>query len=513
MSMIDMEPRWIQPAAVLRVIMLVVLAGLLAGCGNIADKYKRNRDAAQPPPPPPPSEQELAARIFSPSFARVAAAFDLDASGSTGGTPQQLGYAWALVAAPEGSTAAISGPNLRIASFTPDLPGEYEFRLTVSRGNQSDTATATTSVVPPVTFVSRVQTGVVEWTDFNSNTLETIVLDHSVDLDRTLFMMTVRAERINPRMARYTPTYEFLDDRTIELRTGSPPNDPMYVAWTVVEFTPEAVIGVQRGTVDRGQGPEAFTNISLPIPVDPHRAFALPSLHQTQSVHEYAAANAFAAKLFEDGSALRLESELRPNPGNTLSQWQVIEFTQDSGVEVQAVELDVRPTPEIQEFQIDPVDVGSTFLLSGGQSISVGSPTFPVRQAFQAILADPETIAIRKNIVGLSPTQYRAVIYVVSVAGAEVYPFGGTFAQGSAFPVAQPSWPAIDVSRFDPVVMSGWNAFQFIWGSDDNTAHTDLMYTVVLNPESDGVTVERGLIESARRQRDYNGYVLAWPRN
>jgi hypothetical protein len=497
---------------------LLVLAGtgiLVAGCGNIADKYERNV-AGSPPttsPEPPPSQQELGARIFSPSWGRTGLELELDGRGSTGGTPQQLTYLWTLRSAPQGSTATIADASLPVARLLPDLEGQYEIGLEVRRGTESDSASSITTVVGPVNFISRVQTGLVEWTDFDSNTVEIVTLDHEVDPSRSLFMMTVRAERINPRFARYTPTYEFIDNRTIQIRTGSTPNDPMYVAWTVVEFDPAAVIGVQRGTVDRGLGDSELTEIALARPVDPRRSLVVPNLHQTQSVHTYELPNAFTARLTDDGAAIRLQSIGRPDPGTTLSQWQVVEFAQDSGVDVQPLELLVRPSPEFQRFKFEPVSLRNTFVMGGGTRIVSANTTFPVRQAHLAYLIDPETIEIRKSVNGSNPAEYFIQLYVVSVAGAEVYPFGGVFPDGSAFPETQPSWNPIDRAAFDPVVMSGWNAFQFVWGNDDNTAHTDMIYTVELNAGADGVTVERGRIESGRRLRAYNGYVVAWPRN
>jgi hypothetical protein len=496
--------------------LLLMLGLVVTGCGNIGDRYERNlanNPPTQPPPTDPPPSQVLAAKIFSPSWARVGLEMELDGSGSTGGTVDQLSYAWSITSAPVGSTAQLQGAQQPVALFVPDVEGAYEFRLVVGRGGESNAAVSATTVVPPATFISRVQTGVLEWTDFNSNTLETIVLDHPVNLDRTLFMMTVRAERTNPRFARYSPTYEFIDDRTIEIRTGSSPNDPMFVSWTVVEFTPETVIGVQRGTVDRGLSPTDQLDIALAKPVDPSRSFVVPLLHQTESVHAYDKENAFTAALSASGATLRLESQGRPIPGNTLSQWQVIEFTADSGVDVRAYILDIAADQEIQRFTIDPVSPRNAFLMSGGNSIGFTNVNFPVRQAFRAYFVDGETIEVQKNNSGITRTDMRAVVYVVSVAGAEVYPYFGSFPIGSAFPVAQPSWAPIDRSSYDPVVMTGWNAFQFVYGATDSTRHTDIMFTVSLNPAADGVQVQRGGVDSTQTLREFSGFVVAWPRN
>ena len=142
----------------------------------------------------------------------------------------------------------------------------------------------------------------------------------------------------------------------------------------------------------------------------------------------------------------------------------------------------------------------------------LGNSQFPSRNAFQAYFADPETIEVRRNTNGTTRSEMKAAIQVVTVAGALVQPFAGTFTGSSAVPSVQPAWAPINRQDYDPVVMSGWNAYQFVWGSAENTRHTGLMYTVLLNENADGVQVERGSIEANRQTRDFNGYVVGWPR-
>ena len=483
----------------------------LSGCGNIGDEYEKNRAASQLPPTPPPTTDVLEAKIFSPSWARVGLEMELDASGSTGGAPGELAYAWTLAAAPVGSNAQLQDAQSVRALFVPDVEGVYEFSLAVERDGESDGASSQTTVVPPASFVSTVQTGVVAWTDVRANLVETITLDQAVDVSRSLFMMTVRTERTNPRYARYSPRYEFLDDRTIEITMGAPPNDPLFVAWTVLEFTPEAVVGVERGTVDRTVGDAGRLEIPLDRPVDPSRAFVVPILHQTGINFAYEIPHAFTATLTADGSAVALRSNGNPDPGKTLSQWQVVEFTADVGVTVSLYELDIAPGQEFQRFPIEVVSPRDTFLVSAGADIVYTNTQFPVRQAYRARLADGETIEVRKNNIGTTKSEYTIALYAISVAGARVEPFEGAFQIGEAVPATLPSWPAFDRDRFDPVVMSGWTAFQFIWGSSETTKHADLLYTVELNPLADSVHIERGEANSAS-YREFSGYVVGWPR-
>ena len=495
-----------------RLLLALTAVLLVAGCGNIDDKHQRwldNQGGGGTPPPPP---QELAARIFSSSWARVGFEMDLDATGSTGKAP--LAYQWSLVSAPVGSTAAIVSPNAELALFTPDQVGEYEFELVVTESaGAAKSIRAITTVVPPATFVSRVQAGEVEWTNVRENRVEVINLEHPVDLERTVFMMTVRAIRKNPRFSRYMPRYAFLDDRTIELRTGAVPNDPLFVSWTVIEFTPDAVIGVERGSVDRATGSNGVLDIPLARPVDPEHAFVLPSLHQAGTNFVYEIPHSFTAALLPSGATLRLESNGNPDPGKTESQWQVVEFTPDSGVQVSFYEWDVAPARQLQAFNIEPVSLRESFIISAGSNIVTTNTQFPVRQAYWMAFADPETVAIRKNTNGSTPSEYRIAAYVVSVAGARVESFFGQFAGNSATPAVPPSWSAFDPVRLDPVVMSGWNAFQSIAGNAENTSQTELLYTVKLNAATDGVEIERGSVEADRQTREFSGYVVGWPRH
>ena len=58
-----------------------------------------------------------------------------------------LTYAWTIESKPEGSVAAISGADTLTASFTPDKPGDYGVKLTVSDGTTSVPLSGTLKVV------------------------------------------------------------------------------------------------------------------------------------------------------------------------------------------------------------------------------------------------------------------------------------------------------------------------------------------------------------------------------
>src|SRR5512141_879565 len=55
-------------------------------------------------------------------------------SASTDPDGDPLSYGWSFVSVPPGSTAAISGPALSTATFTPDLVGTYQVKLVVTDG-------------------------------------------------------------------------------------------------------------------------------------------------------------------------------------------------------------------------------------------------------------------------------------------------------------------------------------------------------------------------------------------
>lgn len=84
----------------------------------------------------------------------------LNASASYDPFGKPLTYAWSLQSAPGGSLAAIESPTSVFTHFTPDLPGDYVFSLTVSNGtNTSAAATSivSTDAVPPIADAGRNQ--------------------------------------------------------------------------------------------------------------------------------------------------------------------------------------------------------------------------------------------------------------------------------------------------------------------------------------------------------------------
>ena len=90
---------------------------------------------------------------------------NLDGSGSSDADGDALTYTWEFDSMPDGSTAALSDPNVVDPTFTPDLPGDYVLKLTVddgfADGPDSDTMTVTAEeagTLPPVADAGQDQT-------------------------------------------------------------------------------------------------------------------------------------------------------------------------------------------------------------------------------------------------------------------------------------------------------------------------------------------------------------------
>lgn len=68
-------------------------------------------------------------------------------------------FQWTMLSKPAGSVATLASSNVVEPSFTPDLPGDYEFELTVSNATQETstdfvTIEASASALPPVSFTN-----------------------------------------------------------------------------------------------------------------------------------------------------------------------------------------------------------------------------------------------------------------------------------------------------------------------------------------------------------------------
>lgn len=100
------------------------------------------------------ADQPPVVQLPTQLYGNVHAAITLDAAASDPeGEP--LAYAWSVVSAPTGSTAAIAAPAAASSTLTPDVAGTYGLRLVVSDPVQSTTVDATVTVyapVPPIAF-------------------------------------------------------------------------------------------------------------------------------------------------------------------------------------------------------------------------------------------------------------------------------------------------------------------------------------------------------------------------
>lgn len=103
----------------------------------------------------PPKNRRPTARAGDDRGARVGTEVKLNGSASSDPDEDELTFQWTFISIPEESEAALSDADQKIASFTPDVEGQYVVELEVSDGEFSDKASVTitgtvTQNIPPV---------------------------------------------------------------------------------------------------------------------------------------------------------------------------------------------------------------------------------------------------------------------------------------------------------------------------------------------------------------------------
>ena len=89
------------------------------------------------------------ATVKAPGEVEIKSTLKLDGSGTSDPDGDKLTFAWSIVAAPHGSTAALTGATAPVATLVPDLIGNYVFALVVTddHGKASDPVNVTVKAV------------------------------------------------------------------------------------------------------------------------------------------------------------------------------------------------------------------------------------------------------------------------------------------------------------------------------------------------------------------------------
>ncbi|GAA6168313.1 PKD domain-containing protein [Sessilibacter corallicola] len=140
----------------------------------------------QPRPVVPPADNVAPnANAGIDIFTQIDQVVTLDGSASTDCNGDELKFNWLAVSRPEGSSAELNNPELVRPFFTPDIPGDYRFMLTVSDGFELtvDEVIVSTQSVRPVARAGLPQIIIPG---------ETITLDasNSFDVDGSAFTVT-----------------------------------------------------------------------------------------------------------------------------------------------------------------------------------------------------------------------------------------------------------------------------------------------------------------------------------
>lgn len=109
--------------------------------------------ASTPSPSTPAVNQAPVASAGQPQSVSSGTTVTLNASASTDANGDALQYEWLTVSRPASSTATLSNITAVSPSFIADQPGSYVFKVTVSDGRLSSTATVTITVSSPQTNV------------------------------------------------------------------------------------------------------------------------------------------------------------------------------------------------------------------------------------------------------------------------------------------------------------------------------------------------------------------------
>ncbi|WP_439556625.1 PKD domain-containing protein [Dyadobacter sp.] len=103
---------------------------------------------------------QLTARAGADQNVKVGEQVTIDGTGSTDSNNKPFQFRWTVAKKPAGSTVTLATPSQGKATFTPDLPGDYEVDMTIfnENGENTDKVLVTATIIQPIELERDIRT-------------------------------------------------------------------------------------------------------------------------------------------------------------------------------------------------------------------------------------------------------------------------------------------------------------------------------------------------------------------
>ncbi|MWP07755.1 hypothetical protein GQM60_24825, partial [Escherichia coli] len=103
---------------------------------------------------------QLTARAGADQNVKVGEQVTIDGTGSTDSDNKPFQFRWNVTKKPTGSTVTLATPSQGKATFTPDLPGDYEVDMTIfnESGENTDKVLVTATIIQPIELERDIRT-------------------------------------------------------------------------------------------------------------------------------------------------------------------------------------------------------------------------------------------------------------------------------------------------------------------------------------------------------------------